>query len=219
MIGHPNLKDWLPLENNLDRTALCSNVVLYGTAAYVTGVRGTALRCTKTNGGCAAQPASSVGAGNKPTSIMTLCAWVSIRSNNAVSNECIGMTADGSGNGAFYLGIDSALKPYFYARNATSGYKLAVSPVAVGLNEWHHLCGTYDGSYNRVYVDGEMKAELAHTGNITYVTTNAMGIGSTEYLAGRTASIDIDDIQLYHYALPVADIKRVMHGLHPLTRS
>jgi hypothetical protein len=38
--------------------------------------------------------------------------------------------------------------------------------VTIPSNEWHHLCGTYDGSKLRIYYDGVFKSEKALAGGI-----------------------------------------------------
>jgi hypothetical protein len=44
-------------------------------------------------------------------------------------------------------------------------------------NGTYSVCCTYDGSYMRLYIDGELAAEQAQTGNIAYSVNNALMIG------------------------------------------
>lgn len=65
----------------------------------------------------------------------------------------------------------------------------------------HFLCCTYDGSYMRIYIDGELAAEMAQTGNIQYSYNNALMIGcdagqssspdSSTWLKGKVGNISI----------------------------
>jgi len=77
-------------------------------------------------------------------------------------------------------------------------------------NEWVHVCGTWDGSTARIYVNGQMELEIAKAG-----TLSSPGLplrighrnGSTHYFNGT-----IDEVRIYNHALEEVEIMAAMEG-------
>ena len=98
------------------------------------------------------------------------------------------------------------------------GYLNTGSTVATTItqNSWHHVAMTYDGSNQKLYVDGVLKNAVALTGAIG-TNTNNLTIGSK--ITGQ-----IDEIKIYNYALTADEIKKdynqgssVVFGVNNLT--
>lgn len=72
-------------------------------------------------------------------------------------------------------------------------------------DQWYHLAGTYDGSVYRVYVDGvlagQSESNLTLTPGLPVVCLGSYGGGYAYGLDGI-----IDDVRLYNYARPAAEI-------------
>jgi PKD repeat protein len=72
------------------------------------------------------------------------------------------------------------------------------------LNQWTHLASTYNGSIQRLYVNGSQVSSRSITGNIR-TSTDVVRIGGNsiwgEYYQGR-----IDEVRIYNRALTVAEI-------------
>lgn len=85
-----------------------------------------------------------------------------------------------------------------------------------GDGNWHHVAGTYDGSYVRLYVDGnQMGSGTSGSGSILYATdeTGDLFIGAKAGTA--TISIDpfygvIDELAVWGYALPEVAIDQIV---------
>ncbi|MEZ6094843.1 MAG: LamG-like jellyroll fold domain-containing protein [Pirellulaceae bacterium] len=100
---------------------------------------------------------------------------------NAATIECvIKFDPSSSGIGMIYnqwrsFQEDKQLK-FDPATNQISGYLNIGSPVfgggPVGLNEWRHLAYVYDGSEERLYVDGQLVASQSSSGDIPDGTSN-----------------------------------------------
>jgi hypothetical protein len=76
-------------------------------------------------------------------------------------------------------------------------------------NTWVHLASTYDGTTQRLYVNGVQVASRAQTGNIQ-TSTGVLRIGASvwgEYFQGR-----IDDVRIYNRALTAAQIQSDMNA-------
>ena len=79
-------------------------------------------------------------------------------------------------------------------------------------NTWYHVVGTYDNSKLRIYINGELKGEVAKTGNITYhsgtpwsIAVNPSGTGDGgEHFYGK-----LSDVRIYSTALSAFDIKEL----------
>jgi N,N-dimethylformamidase beta subunit-like, C-terminal/Domain of unknown function (DUF4082)/Concanavalin A-like lectin/glucanases superfamily/Fibronectin type III domain/Viral BACON domain/Bacterial Ig domain len=82
-------------------------------------------------------------------------------------------------------------------------------PTALGLNTWIHLAATYDGTTQRLFVNGVQVATKATTGAIK-VSTGVLRIGgdnswTNEWFAGL-----IDEVRVYNKALTATEIQADM---------
>ena len=89
--------------------------------------------------------------------------------------------------------------------------RYALSNIPVGAS-WHHIAGTFDGTYAKLYFDGELvDTKTASGSTIGYNATNSIIIGgepSTGAVAvGNYWSGKIDDVRIYANALSADDIK------------
>ena len=77
-------------------------------------------------------------------------------------------------------------------------------------NEWVHVCATWDGSAARIYVNAEMKLEIAKAGTL-FSPGLPLRIGhrngSPHYFNGT-----IDEVRIYNHALTEAEILVAMEG-------
>ena len=85
----------------------------------------------------------------------------------------------------------------------------AEGTVALPLNTWTHLAGTYDGTTMRLYVNGVQVGTRAQTGNVA-ASARTLRIGGNsiwgEYFNGL-----IDDVRIYNRALTPAEITTDMN--------
>lgn len=77
-------------------------------------------------------------------------------------------------------------------------------------DSWHRITGVYDGSALRLYVDGQLRGERAHSGDVDWtewpvnVGRNAEKHG--DGWPGRTGNGSVDDIRVYDRALTPAEL-------------
>jgi len=113
---------------------------------------------------------------------------------------------------ALYTGGDGAL--YFFV---TVGANNAVLSPSGGVGfwdgAWHHVAGTYDGGYVRLYIDGvRMGNGIAATGAIQYTNSpaNELFIGNLEPSASPYAlRADIDELAIFDRALSSNEIAAI----------
>lgn len=65
---------------------------------------------------------------------------------------------------------------------------------------WHHIALTYDGSTQKLYVDGALKSSAVLTGSIG---TNSNNLKIGEYVPGK-----IDEVRIYSEALSTSQIQK-----------
>jgi fibronectin type 3 domain-containing protein len=83
---------------------------------------------------------------------------------------------------------------------------------------WSHLAVTYDGSTERLYLNGAMVDSVAHTGTIAS-STNALTLGSDPFY-GQYFNGLIDEVRIYNKALTATQIQSDMNtaiGVVPST--
>jgi len=76
--------------------------------------------------------------------------------------------------------------------------------------EWHHYALTYDGSNQKLYIDGILATTTSKTGSINANSTN-LRIG--EYFNGF-----IDEVHIYNRALSAGEIKALYESYDPAPR-
>ena len=116
------------------------------------------------------------------------------------------------GEGSFYLGINvgSVGLPSVYLAgiNDISGWLYATETVTDG--KWHHIAATYDGSNERIYVDGKLEGTIAYSGTID-TTGDPMYIGVRGGSAQKYFSGVIDEVRIWNVAHTTQQIRESMH--------
>lgn len=140
------------------------------------------------------------------TNIVTIEAWVRLN-NTAGGVQTIASNFESGGFG-FEIGTD--FKPYFQIY--VSGYKLAISSLALGDTTWYHLAGVYDGANMYLYVNGILRtSNLAVTGNIGN-SGQPFAIGSNPPGASTTFRGYIRDVRMWNVARTQAQIQASMNS-------
>ena len=109
----------------------------------------------------------------------------------------------------YWLGAGSS-QFVFSVGNGSSNKQLS-SNFTSNDNNWHHIVGTYDGSTQKIFIDGNLKnTSTTVTGDLSYGTlTNGFLIGNAEGLnSARFWSGFIDELKVYNYALTPNEIKQ-----------
>jgi hypothetical protein len=92
----------------------------------------------------------------------------------------------------------------------SSAYPSVNGNTAVGTNEWHHVCGTYNGSSIDLYLDGALDASLPNTMTPIGTSTTNLFIGENPEATGRYWDGLIDEVRIYSRALSRAEILYLM---------
>jgi formylglycine-generating enzyme required for sulfatase activity len=134
--------------------------------------------------------------GNSPR---TVCAWT----NPAFLNNAVFSEAVTYGNG-YGLGMDASGGGRMYILDGGAGDLIYNQPH--GLNTWRHLCATFDGTTEVLYVDGKSVASVGRTLTTTVggINIGRHNVSGVDYFNGK-----IDDVRIYNNALTAAQIRQL----------
>jgi len=98
-----------------------------------------------------------------------------------------------------------------------SGRVKAGGSEIVANGPWHHITSVYDGSYVKLYVDGQLDTQSAASGAIT--TNNwdiAIGENLESLADGSSKNIkgDIDDVRIYNRALSQGEVQEIAGDIY-----
>ncbi len=153
-----------------------------------------------------------VDCGNSPlfdvTEQISIAAWVNIRS---VPGEWRAVIA--KGDNAWRISTNSSTQGlHFGFEDGTRGWQAANSDTVLPLNEWHHVCGTYDlQNGGRIYIDGALDGTNPDTEGITLDTYNVY-IGDNSQNTGRFWDGLIDEVAIYDRALSELEVLYLAGG-------
>ena len=104
----------------------------------------------------------------------------------AATYEALVLLSTASFGGIIFNEWANALEDNYLAVDSTSitGFSYNINPadvsatVALTLNQWHHIAYVYDGSQERIYLDGVLAGSHAASGSILNSNTGAPFVGA-----------------------------------------
>lgn len=140
---------------------------------------------------------------------ITIESWVYATKNSGVQNV-ISKSNNVNNNGYIFPRTDDGWNTFVAYFTINGSWQTLSAPFA-GLNQWHHLATTYDGTYIRLYQDGILAATSpAYPGSITLNSNNlALGVqpGFAEFFGGSA-----DECRIWNRALCKEEIQNNMNG-------
>jgi hypothetical protein len=170
---------------------------LIGSAAIVTDAdRGRVLGLDGTDGyvDCGRDSAFDI------TNAITVGAWVKITRIRMPYATIIA-----KGDSAWRLSAFQEQRKFHFAVTGAPFYHSADGGTTVPTNKWHHVCGTFDGSVIRLYVDGALDAIKSYNGKIGSNSFDVY-IGENAEASGRPWDGSIDDLRIYNHALSDSEV-------------
>jgi hypothetical protein len=130
------------------------------------------------------------------TGQLTVATWVNIRSLPQAWAPAVV-----KGEEAWRISTNSSMTSFHFGINywQTANYGVNGS-TEVGMNEWHHVCGTYDGATITLYIDGVVDSTLANDVGIG-VSTDPLRIGANITYEDRFWDGLIDEVMVFNRAL------------------
>ena len=129
----------------------------------------------------------------------TICVW--INSNNDADYRQIVDSRDAGSDGTYFL-----INPSEQIMHRVYGYTLTSS--AITAEEWHFVTATFDGTTQKIYLNGSLDASQSASATYDVVTPTTIGsrsYGSSEYFGGNLANVAI-----WNRALSSDEINSVM---------
>lgn len=162
----------------------------------------------------------------RPTSAITLSAWIKISDNASTTEERIISTTESGGYALFLTGSSGdqcIAQQVCFMVNALNNYqKVQASKSLVPNNTWTHLVGSYDPSTGAfaLYINGN----LVGTNNVgqaalTYTVNTPLCIGAEATTAdcsgGMFFSGSIGDVRIYNRVLGATEVQNMYSEYNP----
>lgn len=202
-----SLIHWWPLNGNLKDYGI-KNFTLTGNAT--TNNSGKIGKCYSFNGSNTYLRAEYPNT-TKP-GVVSIAAWYKANSTASGKSHYILNCYESGGAGLASGDINIKMQVY------CNGNYYNTTSVIPDTN-WHHWCGTFDGRYIKIYMDGVLKNtyDMGNTYSISYEATTPWMIGANPNSAGNPAGNYTDgvinDVRLYSHALSKKEVKEISKGL------
>jgi hypothetical protein len=141
------------------------------------------------------------------TTNITLSAWVQVDSIKALWQAIIT-----KGDNTYRLHCDTALKAAvfststFAANQTDTVLNSLYSKTRIDDHQWHFICGVFDGSVMRIYIDGNLEGERLVSTPCQTNDFNVM-IGNNGRMPKRFYAGSIDEVRIMHAVMNVNWVK------------
>lgn len=127
----------------------------------------------------------------------------------------------GTGGYGLFIAPDGVTPVFAISRDGfEAGYSSSVlAPTPLSFNQWHHLVGTYDGVYQKLYIDGILVAQATRPGTIFPTPAPVvMGQYNPEFTSPEAAAVMrmaglIDYAAIYNVALDATTVQQLAQSV------
>ncbi|HVZ88724.1 MAG TPA: LamG domain-containing protein [Polyangia bacterium] len=189
------------------------NTGTLNTASWTTTVP-TAVDFTDTSAGAFTGTIhATIGTSNLPatTGAQTVSAWVKFGATTATAD--IVAVNDGANHGVKVGLVSSGVLAAW-----TYGGTTLTSTTAPSDGLWHHVAYTYDGTTNKLYLDGALKGSST-TAHQTVTGTSPQAFVGTSDGSHELLNASLDELRIYKRALGITEISGLALGGVPATAS
>ncbi len=151
----------------------------------------------------------TIGAlGMNGESDITACAWAYSDQTQAQYTTIVG----GASDGEWTLNLRNGANGLSWCAGGAPAY--CTSTYTIPNGAWHYYCGTYNGSYINLYVDGVLNTGKANAGGAMTVSNGFIG----SYSGGGSRSWDgvIDEVRVWNAVLTTTEIATEMDSEKPV---
>ncbi len=206
-----------PMDGNGDDV---SGNMLDGTVHNSTTTTGKYGQCYQFNGVTGSSGSRVLVPAYPQSAALTMSAWIYIDEYPAGGTYTAAHTiiSRRQNNADQFFYMDSTGHIGFHAlRGAGHPSNHVLSSIAVPLHQWHHIAGTMDDEYTRVYLDGQLAEETASCGPIYwdggYYCTN-IGVHSDNSVYWHPMKGLIDEVAIFNRALTQTEIFQLAHDVN-----
>jgi hypothetical protein len=142
---------------------------------------------------------------------ITIEAWIYVIAfaENTYENTIIDKTGGSYAGYTFQCGGSGVLT--FTLGDGTTWRQVISADNALNTGQWHHIAGVFDGSTQRLYVDGKSVASTILGYSILAETATNLYLGSAAHYAGRSFSGKMDEVRIWNTARNNVEIPANMH--------
>jgi hypothetical protein len=152
---------------------------------------------------------------------LTVAAWVRSDTSPGRARYIVAKGSNQCFTASYGLYTGNGGGAAFYVADGPDTYHVSPeAPTTVWDGKWHHVAGTWDGEFVRLYVDGvEVGDGTPGTGPVVYDIGGDGGmIGNYPGTCSLTLTGDVDGVQIWSQALPVDDIWTALRSLFNLAK-
>ena len=152
---------------------------------------------------------------------VTVAAWIRGTGSPGQYKYVVSKGANGCASGSYGLYTSDNGGLAFYIGDGSQNFvRSPEAPTSIWDGKWHNAAGTFDGRTVRLFIDGvEVGSGTPSSTPITYNPPDGGGVIG-DY--GGTCDLffvgDVDGVQIWSRALPVADIWRFLRALFSTSR-
>jgi hypothetical protein len=139
---------------------------------------------------------------------LTVSAWVKAPTSPGIARYIIAKGGQDCTAASYALNTSYNGGLQFYVWNGSAQLTSAVHDASIWDNHWHHIAGTYDGRFSKLFVDGVDQGEgSVYTQPIDYTgPTGPTSIGAYRGTCTLNFAGDIDEVHVWSTALPIDQI-------------
>lgn len=141
------------------------------------------------------------------TQSITLSAWVKHRTGTPSSWEDMFMKGNTSYGFQFY-----ATQGFFTFHLTSNGWRNLSANIKPTAGQWYHIVGTYDGSTQKIYVDGKLNNTSAWAGKIESHPNDPLTVGYKVASDNSYFNGELDEIRIYNRTLSESDVQTLYQG-------
>jgi hypothetical protein len=146
-----------------------------------------------------------------PTNAITLEAWINVAEwdTNIYGDNIICKQQSGTPDCGYNLTCGENGKVQFTI-SAGAGWNDVSTGSILGLNQWYHVAGVYDGASMKIFVNGIMQSEIAVTDEIN-ISSNDLNLGENPEWTNRMFNGTLDEVRIWNVARTDAEIQSAMN--------
>jgi len=157
---------------------------------------------------------------NLPITNPSFCAWIKHDTSVPAYNEGIVLKYDygvAKRVAQLYLSSSGTVGAPAFVTSSDGTFQagnVIVGTTALNDGKWHFVCGVYDETFNRVYIDGVLNASVDRS-NDGIFSTSLVTVFGTQWTTGAPDiaethfSGEIGDVRVYNRPLSLSEIQRL----------
>ena len=146
-----------------------------------------------------------------PTNAITLEAWINVAEwDNNIWGDNIISKQSGNPDCGYNLTCGENGRIQFTI-SAGNGWKDVNTGSVLGLDQWYHVAGVYNGTSMKIYVNGIMQSEISVTDPIN-ISTNELDLGENPEWTNRMFKGKLDEVRIWNIARTDAEIQSAMNN-------